>query len=253
LKNFIDVQVIISFIGHQFELWIFFESTQSIKSSGKELSVTILEARQPSCVGIFAVGRGGSPVRHLPLLRAVAEQGCTIIAPHFEMLASLTPAKEELEARIDQLETVLRMYSHLHQTIIGIGHSVGGTLLLALAGGKALTLSGHRIGPNSIWKFDRLALLAPPVGYFLHPGALQSVNTQIYLRNGSKDTVTPPSKALLLKQIFEKQGQIDFVLDEEAGHFSYMDELPPQIEDSQPNRNVFLADLARDIAQFVTS
>ncbi|WDF55806.1 hypothetical protein [Mucilaginibacter sp. KACC 22063] len=125
--------------------------------------------------------------------------------------------------------------------------------MLTLAAGKALTHLGHHIGPNSIWKFERLALLAPPVDFFLHPGALQSVDTQIYLRNGVKDKVTPPSKALLLKQIFEKQGQINLLLDEEAGHFSYMDELPPQIEDAQPNRKVFLANLARDIAQFVTA
>ncbi|WDF55807.1 hypothetical protein [Mucilaginibacter sp. KACC 22063] len=70
---------------------------------------------------IFAAGRGGSPVRHLPLLRAVAQQGCTIIAPHFEILTSLTPAKEELDARIERLEIVLRLYAHVHQTIAGIG------------------------------------------------------------------------------------------------------------------------------------
>ena len=229
------------------------EGSQSVRSNGKEFTVKRLEARQPSCVVFFAAGRGGNPVRHLPLLRAVAQQGCTIIAPHFEMLISLTPAKEELDARMEMLQIVLRLYSHAHQTLVGIGHSIGGTLLLALAGGKALTYSGHHIGPSSIWKFERLVLLAPPVDFFLHPGALQSVDTQIYLRNGGKDTVTPPSKALLLKQIFEKQGQIKFLLDEEAAHFSYMDELPPQIEDSQPNRQVFLVNLANDIAQYITS
>jgi hypothetical protein len=231
----------------------FSESTQSIQSNEKQFTVSVLEAMQPSCVVVFAAGRGGSPVRHLPLLRVVAQYGCTIIAPHFEMLTSLTPAKAELDARIKMLEIVLRLYSHVHQTIVGIGHSIGATLLLTLAGGKGLTYSGHHIGPNSIWKFERLALLAPPVDFFMHPGALQSVDTQIYLRNGSKDTVTPPSKALLLKHMFEKQVQINFLLDEEAGHFSYMDELPPQIEDSQPNRKVFLVNLATDIAQYVTS
>ncbi|MCO5936780.1 hypothetical protein NAF17_14650 [Mucilaginibacter sp. RB4R14] len=231
----------------------FSEITQSIQNNKKEFTITILEATQALCVVIFVAGRGGSPVRHLPLLRVVAQHGCTVIAPHFEMLPSLTPTKEELNARIEQLETVLRDYSHSHQTLIGLGHSIGATLLLALAGGKALTFSGHGIGPHSIWKFERLALLAPSVDFFLHPGALQTVNTQIYLRNGRKDTVTPPSKALLLKQILEKQGHVDFLLDEEAGHFSYMDELPPQIEDSQSNREVFLVDLARNIAQFVTT
>ncbi|CAM3838381.1 alpha/beta hydrolase [Mucilaginibacter galii] len=231
----------------------FSESTQLIQSNGKEFTVTLLEAKQPLCVGIFAAGRGGSPVRHLPLLRALAQQGCTIIAPHFELLIPLTASKEELDARIEMLEIVLRLYSHAHIPMVGIGHSIGGTLLLVLAGGKALTSSGHQLGIHSIWKFERLALLAPPVDFFMHPGALQTVDTQIYLRNGGKDTVTSPSKALLLKQIFEKQGQVEFILDEEAGHFSYMDELPPQIEDTQPDRKVFLENLAMDIAQYITS
>ena len=231
----------------------FSENTRSISNNGKEFTVTILKARQPSCVGVFAAGRGGSPTRYLPLLRTVAQKGCTIIAPHFEMMTSLTPTKKELDARIEILEIILRLYSHVHKSIVGIGHSIGGTLLIALAGGKALTNSGQHTAPNSIWKFERLALLAPPVDFFLHPGALQLVDTQIYMRTGGKDTVTPPSKALLLKHSFKKQGQIDFLLDEEAGHFSYMDELPPQTEDSQPNREVFLANLAMDIAQYITS
>ncbi len=54
------------------------------------------------------------------------------------------------------------------------------------------------------------------------------------------------------KEELDEEGQINFVLDEEAGHFSYMDELPPQVADSQPDRTVFLADLAKDIAQFIT-
>lgn len=231
----------------------FSENTKQVEGNGKNFTVMVLEAEQPSCLGIFAAGRGGNPVRHLSLLRHLAHKGCTIVAPYFDMLTSLTPTKEELDGRIEQLEIVLQMYSHMHQTFVGIGHSVGATLLLTLAGGKAITFSGHHIGSNSIWKFDRLVLLAPPIDFFLHPGALESVDTQIYLRNGSKDTVTPSIKALLLKKTFEKQGQITFLLDEEAGHFSYMDELPPKTEDCQPDRNAFLSNLAEDIARFVIS
>lgn len=231
----------------------FSEKTQLIQCDEKESAVTILEVHQPSCVVIFAAGRGGNPVRHLPLLRAVAQQKCTIIAPHFEMLTSLNPSKEELDWRIKQLEMVLNLYSTVDDAVVGIGHSIGATLLLALAGGKAVTLSGHRIGSGATWKFKRIVLLAPPVGYFLHPGALQSIDAQVYLRNGIKDTITPFSKAILLKETFEKHVEIKFLLDEEAGHFSYMDEPPPQTKDSQPNRKIFLANLARDIAQFIIS
>ena len=47
------------------------------------------------------------------------------------------------------------------------------------------------------------------------------------------------------------QGSIDICLDEEAGHFSYMDELPPKVTDSHPNRSKFLASLANDVGRFV--
>lgn len=231
----------------------FSENTKQIQNKGKNFTVMLLEAEQPSCLVLFAAGRGGSPVRHLSLLRHLARKGCTIVAPYFDMLPSSTPTKEELNGRIEQLEIVLNLYSHVHQTFIGIGHSIGATLLLTLAGGKATTFTGHHIGSNSIWKFERLVLLAPSVDFFLHPGAMESVDTQIYLRNGCKDTVTPPSKALLLKETMEKQGQIKFLLDDEAGHFSYMDILPPQIEDCQSDRNAFLSDLAEDISRFVIS
>lgn len=43
----------------------------------------------------------------------------------------------------------------------------------------------------------------------------------------------------------------DICLDVEAGHSSYMDELPPKITDSHPNRSKFLASLANDVGRFV--
>lgn len=228
------------------------ERTQQIQDNGKSVTVKIIEARQSSCVIVFAAGRGGNPTRHLSLLRFVASQGYTVVAPYFDMLPSLTATKEELESRIEQLEIVLNYYLPTGQPIIGIGHSIGATLLLTLAGGTAITSSGDPIGSKSTWKFNQLVLMAPPVDFFLHPGALNMVDTQIYLRNGGKDTITPLSKALLLKEILEEQGQVKFMVDVEAGHFSYMNELPPQIEDSQPDREAFLLLLAKDIAQFVT-
>jgi len=226
------------------------ESTQLIQCEGKEYTLTVLEAKHPSCTGVFVAGRGGNPGRHLALLRVLTELGCTMVAPHFQMLASAVPTKAELDERVALLETVLGQYAN--EKTIGVGHSIGGTLLLALAGGQALTHSAQGFGPKKRWKFDRLALLAPPLDFFLHPGALQSVDTPIYLRNGGMDVITPPGKALRFKQQFGQQGQIDFILDEQAGHFSYMDELPPQIEDTQPDRHRFLANLAIDIGHFLT-
>ena len=62
---------------------------------------------------------------------------------------------------------------------------------------------------------------------------------------GAKNSITPPAQARFLKEVLSLQEPIDICLDEEAGHFSYMDELPPNITDSHSNRSKFLASLAK--------
>lgn len=176
-----------------------------------------------------------------------------MVAPHFSMLASFVPTKEELDTRIQRLELALDGYAHVDQPIIGIGHSIGAVALLALAGGEARTLSGHRVVSGSKWKFERLALFAPPAGFFRYPDALKSVDVRMRIHAGGKDTVTPPAQAMALREILAKQTQVELYLDEDAGHFTYMDELPPHVVDPQPDRNAFLAVLSEDVAQFVTS
>ena len=81
---------------------------------------------------LFAVGRGGNPERHLPLLRSVAALGCTVIAPHFDMLTSLVPSKVELDERVRRLEASAVEYFKADLPIVGIGHSIGAVTLLAL-------------------------------------------------------------------------------------------------------------------------
>ncbi|MFD0793413.1 alpha/beta hydrolase [Mucilaginibacter litoreus] len=229
------------------------ENTLHIQDNAGAFKVTILEARQPTCIVFFAAGRGGSPLRHLSLLRAIAVRGFTIIAPHFDMLASSVPTIEDLNTRIRRLELASKQYARFDEPVIGIGHSLGCVLLLALAGGKAKTLSGCQVVSGPKWQFKGLALLAPPVDFFRHPYALQSVDARIHLRVGGKDTVTPPTQALTLMEILPKEMEIEVKLDEDAGHFSYMDELPPHIKDVQPDKQKFLSALAIDIAQFITS
>ena len=169
------------------------------------------------------------------------------------MLMSAVPTTDELKTRIRRLELTLKQYLYLERPIIGVGHSLGCVVLLALAGGEARTLSGHLAVSNLKLTFDKLALFAPPVAFFAHPGALKSINTPIYLRTGNKDTITPPNQVLLFKESLEKQTKVEFVLDDEAGHFSYMDELPPNVEDIQPERNVFLSNFVKDIVRFITT
>ena len=167
------------------------------------------------------------------------------------MLTSLVPTKAELDRRVRRLEASAAEYFKADLPIVGIGHSIGTVTLLALAGGEAQTLAGDTVISGSTWRFDRLALFAPPTDFFRRPGALKSVRVPIRIWVGAKDSITPPAQAQFLKEVLSSQGPIDICLDEEAGHFSYMDELPPNITDSHPNRCKFLASLANDVGWFV--
>ena len=118
---------------------------QQIRDGAETFNVTVIEANQSSKrLVLFAVGRGGNPERHLSLLRSVAALGCTVIAPHFDMLTSLVPSKVELDKRVRRVEASGVEYCKAELPIIGIGHSIGAVTLLALAGGEAQTLAwGH--------------------------------------------------------------------------------------------------------------
>ena len=139
---------------------------QQIRDGADTFNVTVVEVNQSSKrLVLFAVGRGGNPERHLPLLRSVAALGCTAIAPQFDMLTSLVPSKAELEKRMRRLEASAAQYFKADLPIIGIGHSIGTVTLLALAGGEAQTLAGDTVISGSKLKFDRLALFAPPADF----------------------------------------------------------------------------------------
>jgi pimeloyl-ACP methyl ester carboxylesterase len=227
---------------------------QQLRDGADAFNVTVVEANQTSKrFVLFAVGRGGNPSRHLPLLRSVAALGCTVVAPHFDMLTSMVPTKEELDGRVRRLETSAAQYFKADLPIFGIGHSIGTVTLLALAGGGAQTLAGDTVISGSKLKFDRFALFASPTDFFRRPGALKSVNVPIRIWVSSKDSITPPAQAQFLTQVLSLQRPIDICLDEEAGHFNYMDGLPPNITDSHSNRSKFLASLANDVGRFVVA
>ncbi len=228
------------------------ESTRQLTDGTSFFDITLIEAEQSATTVIFAAGRGGSPIRHLDLMRLVARRGCTVVAPHFDMLPSTTPTQQDLEIRLRQLELVLSQYAPTNQPMAGIGHSIGAVMLLLLAGAKAHTFAGHEVTANAKWSFDRLALLAPAVDFFRHPEASVDVDARIHLRAGNRDTIVTPNRVLAFKNMLPDQSKIEFYLDEDAGHFSYMNELPPHVEDCQPNRKTFLSVLAEEVGAFVT-
>ncbi len=156
--------------------------------------VTVLEAVEPSHVVLFSVGAGGNPERHLPLLTTLADHGCSVAAPHFERLVSVIPTESDLLLRARRLRLALDYVMRPTLPVAGVGHSIGATMLLALAGAQAWTRAGQCVSVSPDKRFDRLVLLAPATDFFRVPGALDGVRLPILAWTGTKDEITPPLK-----------------------------------------------------------
>jgi hypothetical protein len=228
------------------------ETTLELNDGSTRFPVTVFEASEPACTGLFAVGAGGNPLRHAGLLRDLANRGCTLIAPHCPMLSSPVPSKDELVARIRQLELAAEQCARGNQPLVGVGHSIGAVCLLTLAGAEPWTVSG-RVEFKSQRSFSRLALLTPPTGFFRAPDALTQVRSELYVRAGAEDSITPPEQAWFLQEALDRQTTVELRVDEAAGHFTYMDELPPTVSDPHPDRSAFLSELALDLARFLVA
>jgi pimeloyl-ACP methyl ester carboxylesterase len=199
---------------------------------------------------LFAVGGGGDPERHLPLLNALAELGCIIVAPHFERLSSPTVTCEELESRARRARLALDAVAD-RGSVAGVGHSIGATTLLALAGGQIWMRDGERriVGPER--RLNKLALLAPATEFFRAPGALDAVNIPIRAWAGEKDIVTPPAQTEFLERTLGSRVPVQVRIVADAGHFSFMNRPPPHATETLSNREKFLDELAAELARFV--
>ena len=227
-------------------------TVEQIRDGAAAFDVSLIEPKKPLATLVFAAGRGGSPARHEGLLRALAGFGCRVVAPHFEMMPSPVPSGDDLKERIRRVEVSVREYAREDLPLLGAGHSIGATVLLVLAGGEATTLGGEKVSVRSKCNFARLALFAPPTGFFIPEGSLSRVDATIRVWVGEKDNITPPNQARFLKTALPPQTPIEITADEEAGHFTYMDELPPGMSDPHPDRRSFLASFAEETGRFLT-
>jgi predicted dienelactone hydrolase len=135
-------------------------------------------------------------------------------------------------------------------SVTGLGHSIGTTVLLAMAGGQAWMGPGNPVSINRDERLERLVLLTPATGFFQAPGALDGVQTPILAWVGTKDTITPPPQGEMLKRVLENRVRVDLRIEEGAGHFSFMHSPPPQVDETHSNREDFLARLTAEAVSF---
>jgi hypothetical protein len=228
-------------------------SKRALNDGAESFEITTIEAADPSRIVLFAVGAGGDPRRHRPLLTSLADHGCTVVAPHFERLVSPIPAESDLLLRARRLRLALDSVMQPGLPVAGVGHSIGTAMLLGLAGGQIWTITRRHLSIDPDLRLDRLALMTPVTAFFRAPGALDAVRVPILAWAGTRDEITPPAQATFLKDSLAGRASVEVRIADGAGHFSFMNEPPPGTTEPLPNRDIFLADLAAEICRFVTT
>lgn len=225
-------------------------STPDLTDASGSFVVTRLESADPRRTVLFSVGAGGNPERHLPLMSALAERGFTVVAPHFERIVPPNVTEDDLMLRVRRLRQALDTVAAPDAAVVGVGHSIGATVLLALAGAQMWMRPGHRLSIDRDERLRRLALMTPATGYFRAPGALDDVRVPIVAWAGTMDTITPPSQTELLQQILQGRSQIEVRIEHGAGHFSFMHVPPPNVIEPLADRDEFLARLTAEVVRF---
>ena len=225
--------------------------TQTLQDAADSFKVSVQEAAAGAPVVLFAVGTGGQPERHATLLGALAGAGCKIVAPHFERLASTTPSEDELTLRARRLSLALDAFTEPSAKVVGVGHSIGAATLVAMAGAQMWLAPGRRVFIAPDGRLTRLALLAPPTGFFRAPAALDAVRVPVLAWVGSADSITPPVQTEWMASAMRASIAVDVRVTEGAGHFSCMDIPPPHTTEPLPDKNAFLQAYSREICKFV--
>ncbi len=213
-------------------------------------SLVVTGSRPMRCV-IFATGRGGDPHRHLPLLQALAAAGCFVVAPVMQMLATPFPTEDELQERLRELSDSVIRLAEPDLPVIGVGHSIGATLLLSLAGGQLWLGPEHRIEHDVVLPLKRLCLFAPATEIYQAPGALDGVTIPARIWVGENDPITTSTAVSAFATVLKKSAAVQLDVVPNAGHFSFMHELPPGIEDSLDDRDGFLQQLTTEVCRSV--
>ena len=227
------------------------QETLQFKSEEKIFDVTLFQVKNATECILFAAGLGGSPLRHIGLIKTFARHGISVVAPHFEPVTSPFPTKAELTERLQRLDLTAEKFCTHYVSVSGVGHSLGATILLIHAGATAWTIAREPVSFDGHKILNRLVLLTPPADFFPTHKSLASIHVPLQIWAGDKDLITPPSQATFLHQSLSIHTSSELLIAENAGHFTFMDELPPQVTDPHPSRNDFLLRLGETVSHFI--
>lgn len=202
----------------------------------------LLDCADPHGIVLLAPGAGGDPSRYERLMHAINAAGYVVAAPEHDLTETFTDP--EVRERVVALRTLLDDVALVDLPVIAVGHSLGGFAALCLAGARPRNQQGEAIDVPVEPRVTRVVLIAPATGWFAGDDALADVQVPVTVRVGSRDDVTPPETAELLRT-----APTGCVLTryEDVGHFDFMSPLPSNKEPVVADHDAFTARFVADV------
>lgn len=224
----------------------------------------------PVCV--ISHGGGGSHLLYRSIATHLAKNGHIVVCPEHpgdnrndnslsnsDIAAANRPRQASLA--IDSvLESPFFSAAADPSRISAIGHSMGGYTALAMAGGQPWTRSGQPLSVQKDPRIGAAVLMAPSLGWFMAPGALDDVTAPLLVFAGGQDQITPlPTIRQALEQI-SNRSEITLQVVDDAGHFSFLSPFPdhmrrpgfpPSCDPEGFDREAFHQELPQKICVFL--
>ena len=183
-------------------------------------------AGKPRGIVLFAPGAGGDPARYEALTSAARNAGFIVAAPAHERFDVRTVTDEQVRERVIGLVEALREVGHEELPVVATGHSAGGWAALCLAGAQPWNRSGRPVPVPVEPRVSKVVALAPPLGWFRAPGALDRLHVPVIVMMGAADEVTPPETADILRAA---PAAISVRTYPGVGHIDFLSALPPAL------------------------
>lgn len=196
---------------------------------------------------MFGPGAGGDPARYAGLLDAVSGAGYIVAAPEHERFDGRTVTDEQMRERAVGLAAALREAGREDLPVVAAGHSAGAWAALCLAGAQPWGRERRPVAVPVESRVTKVIALAPTLGWFQAPGALDNLRAPVVVLMGTADVVTPPVTANILRAA---PATISIRSYEGVGHLDFLSTLPPAVTPTPGlDHSAFLTLLAEDVVR----
>ncbi|MET0819400.1 MAG: hypothetical protein ABWY58_00420 [Aeromicrobium sp.] len=198
---------------------------------------------------LFGPGAGGDPARYVALIDAAAAAGFVVAAPIHERFDARVVTDEQMRQRAVGLAGSLREIDRDDLPVIAAGHSVGGWAALCLAGAQPWSRDRQPITVPVEPRVARVVVLAPTLGWFQAPAALDDLRVPVVVLTGAVDTVTPPTTAEILRAA---PADVRVHTYAGVGHLDFLSARPPSVAPTPGlDHESFIESLAADFVEAI--